>query len=896
MTASRSLIDDVLDRVGPTLAPALVAAVAAPWGLSRGASAHARWRRADGLDAGDAAAIAAVDAWIDAPYAYAYLLAGFAALWWSGAVYAQAAEHAPDHMPLWARFGVVWHFTPLLGLVLPYLAMRRAFRASVADSDALSGAKSPRFGLWWALWAPGWALTALLILLRDQPDAADPASRALHETLALLRDALLLGASAALVSVMTAMNRLQAAREVERAALRDLEAYGPPPKARAARCGSRASDPRGRATQARARRRSGFAARGPPRLWSAAADARSRGRIGATRELKERVSNGMAGIETKYYKASTVIKRIFWGWCAEHWRLITVNLVILTIFAAVNGAYAPLVKNIVDNLDGGLPALEFYLWLTFGVVMVKSIMLLISKMLNARIFLTISTNLRADIFNHILYADVAWHGLEPAAARATRVSADVGAVQAMLSRIINNGLRDGLTVVALVGSMIYIDWQLSLIVLVLFPTAFYPIYRITRTLRKLFHDNQRRTLQLQSNIFESVSNIRIVKAYHLEKPMSERVRDDLHGLLRNRIRAADHAALVDPIMEILGGLAVVGVVVFVSWRIGDGEKTIGDFAGFVTALLLASQPLRAMGNLVAGVQAGIAGGQRIFTVLDETPTIAETPNAPALLISAPEKGAKVAFENVTFTYPDGATAISDFSLVAEPGVRLAVVGPNGAGKSTLFNLVTRLYDASAGRVLVDGQDVRAVSLASLRRRIAWVAQEPMLLNDTVAANIAAGRSADERGAASRAEIEAAAEAAAAREFVEALPKGFDTVIGDRGESLSGGQRQRLSIARAFLRDAPILLLDEATSALDSESEAAVQALERLSGSRTTLSIAHRFSTLRNADLIATLVDGRLVEFGPHSELMALDGVYARLFRLQQRSEEDGPPPSARAES
>jgi subfamily B ATP-binding cassette protein MsbA len=305
-------------------------------------------------------------------------------------------------------------------------------------------------------------------------------------------------------------------------------------------------------------------------------------------------------------------------------------------------------------------------------------------------------------------------------------------------------------------------------------------------------------------------------------------------------------------MEVLGGIVIIGVLFFVCWRLESGQNTLGDFAGFITVLLLAGQPVRALGNLAGYVQRGLAATQRILT-----------------------------FDAATFSYEgDTRPALDHVSLTVPGGSRLALVGRSAAGKSTLFNLIPRLFDPTSGRVLIDGQDIAKVTLESLRANIALVTQDSILFNDTVGANIAIGTREGRADQVPQEAIERAARAAAAHDFIEALPKGYGTEIGVGGDRLSGGQRQRLSIARAFLRDAPILLLDEATSALDAEAEAQVRvALERLSRGRTTIVIAHRLSTIMDADQIAVLDRGQLVEVGRHYELLERDGVYASLFRL-----------------
>jgi subfamily B ATP-binding cassette protein MsbA len=379
---------------------------------------------------------------------------------------------------------------------------------------------------------------------------------------------------------------------------------------------------------------------------------------------------------------------------------------------------------------------------------------------------------------------------------------------------------------------------------------------------------------------EVLSGSRLIKTFRLEGYAVDRVGGSFEEVQRLRMKAVRSRARIDPMLEAFGGIAVAGVVAFAYWRIVGGRATVGDFMGFVAALLMAAQPIRALGNLAGRVQEGIAGAESVYALLDEAPAVVDRPGARALRL---DKGA-IRFEDVAFAYPPGESpgaagapaALSGITLEIEGGRTVAFVGRSGAGKTTLVNLVPRLFDVDRGRILIDGQDIREVTLASLRDAIAIVSQDVTLFDDTIGANIALGRLG-----ARPTEIEAAARAAAAHDFILAQPAGYDTVIGDRGSRLSGGQRQRIALARAILKDAPILLLDEATSALDSESERLVQeALARFARGRTTLVIAHRLSTVQGADLICVMEDGRIAETGGHRELIARGGVYARLSRTQ----------------
>ncbi len=368
-----------------------------------------------------------------------------------------------------------------------------------------------------------------------------------------------------------------------------------------------------------------------------------------------------------------------------------------------------------------------------------------------------------------------------------------------------------------------------------------------------------------------------------ESQRVSRLIDRVNGLMQKaaRIRSASH-----PIMETLGGVAITVVILYGGWQVIEGERTTGAFFSFVTALLLAYEPMKRLVQLNASLQEGLAAAVRVFQVLDLEPRIVDAPDAKPLAVAA----GQIRFEDVRFSYIPERPALAGLNLTVPAGRTVALVGASGAGKTTILNLIPRFYDVDAGRVSIDGVDVRHATLASLRGAIALVSQEVSLFDDTVAHNIAYGR----QGASPK-EIEAAARHAAAHEFIEALPQGYDTLVGEHGIKLSGGQRQRLAIARAMLKNAPILLLDEATSALDTENERLVQAaLRQLMAGRTTLVIAHRLATVIDAHVIHVIDAGRVVESGSHGELLARGGIYARLYHLQFAEEAAGEPVRASA--
>ena len=584
----------------------------------------------------------------------------------------------------------------------------------------------------------------------------------------------------------------------------------------------------------------------------------------------------------------TLMRRLIRESVRDYVRPLIIAIVFMAVVAGATALSAWLMEPVVNELF--IERNRDMLWWVGGAIALTFLIKGIANYAQATLMSDVGRRIVADfqnrLFGHLTAMDVGFFQRHQVGDLISRFTVDIQSMRNAVSNALTSLGKDLLSLIGLVAVMFIQDFELAIIAFVIFPVAIYPIVRLGRRLRKATVGAQAEMGQMNTLVGQTLQGIRMVKSYRMEVYERDRMSRIVDTIYRLSLKAASSRALSSPIMETLGGVAIALVVIYGGHRVIEGGTDAGSFFSFITALLMAYEPMKRLANLNASLQAGLAGAERMYAVLDARSAISDKPDAQDLLVT---KG-DVRLENVSFAY-QGATekaALAAVDVEAPGGKVIALVGPSGAGKSTVLNLIPRFYDPTQGRITIDGVDLCDVTQASLMDAIAFVGQEVVLFDDTIRTNIAFGKPD-----ATDAEIEAAATAAAAHDFITATEDGYDTVVGEQGLKLSGGQRQRIAIARAILKDAPILLLDEATSALDSESERHVQeALERLMKGRTSLVIAHRLSTVQHADIIFVMDAGRVVERGTHAELMATGGHYARYHAMQfagDSSESDNGP-------
>ena len=570
--------------------------------------------------------------------------------------------------------------------------------------------------------------------------------------------------------------------------------------------------------------------------------------------------------------AGAVIRRLLRDYVGGQWGLLILAIFCMLLTSAIGGLVPMMVSwevKLIFMRHQGELLLPLALAVA-GVVWLRAVTLFVGRTMVDSLGEKTVAAAQRDMFARLIRRDLADLNAVHSGQFVSNFLYDATLMRDGLTQSIAAVFLESVQLVVYLAYVLISDWQLGALALIILPGVAWAMERLGGSMRRAATRGMRETGDLSVVLSEAMDGRRIIKAYGLEAHSIARVDARLKSRLGTLLKAVRLRAAAAPVTDLFLG-AVVGLVLFVAgWQNLHGQITLNAFAGFLTALLLAQQPLRNLSQLWPTASTGIAAADRIFAAIDARPRIVNRPGAGPLAA----KGGTVSFRDVGFSYQGDAATLAGVTLDIPAGQKVALVGPSGAGKSTIFNLLLRFYDADRGTIAVDGQDIQSVTLESLRAAIGVVTQEAVLFDESVADNIALGKPGATLG-----EIKAAARGAAAHDFIEAMPQGYDTKVGEGGLKLSGGQRQRIAIARAMLRNAPILLLDEATSALDAESERQVQeALARLMRGRTTIVIAHRLSTVVDADRIYVLERGGVVQSGNHAELLAANGLYANLYR------------------
>ena len=557
-----------------------------------------------------------------------------------------------------------------------------------------------------------------------------------------------------------------------------------------------------------------------------------------------------------------------------HWKGFALTLAATALAAATEPLFPALMKPLLDK-GFGQNASAWITWMPIaivGIFLLRGVAGFFASYGMSWVSVRVITDLRQLMFERLMRLPSSYFDAHASSVPATRIANDVNGVAGAATSTLTVLIRDSLSVLGLVAWLLYLNWTLTLVSLAVIPLTGFIIRGFSARLRRLSLAAQDGIALMYLVLHESIRGQKVIKIFSGEEHATSRFVKVNNTLRGNGMRQAIAAAAIAPITQIFASVGLAIVVYVALQQSAGNETTVGDFVSFITAMLLLLAPLKHLADINAPLQRGLAAAESVFRMLDET---------PELDTGTRELGrarGEIEFADVSLRYATAERdALTGIDLNIRPGETVALVGPSGGGKSSLVNLVPRFYHPDKGQIRIDGHNAETLTLQSLRANIAHVGQDVFLFDDTVAANIAYGGKRD----ATRTEIEAAARAAHALEFIEQLPQGFDTTVGENGTRLSGGQRQRIAIARAILKNAPILLLDEATSALDSESERHVQAaLEELMRGRTTLVIAHRLSTVEHADRIVVLSQGRIAELGTHAQLLEKDGIYASLYHLQ----------------
>jgi len=572
-------------------------------------------------------------------------------------------------------------------------------------------------------------------------------------------------------------------------------------------------------------------------------------------------------------KGSFQIYKRLLHYVKPYWRRMVLAIVSAILLAGANTSIAWIVKKIMDDIfaEKNMHMLTLIPIAIVALYFLKGLFGYGQAYLMGYVGIRVVTDIRNEIYHHLQTLSLAFFTKNPTGVLMSRLSNDTTLLQSTVSNSITSLLRDALTIIGLTGYTFWVNWKLALISYLIILWAIIPIQIFGKKSRKFSTKGQRKMADISKFLYETISGIRIVKAFCMEDYENRRFSEENFRFFKIMIKRLRIRSLASPTMEMLGGFAIAGILYYGGYSVIKGYITPGDFFSFVAAFAMMYKPVRDLNRLNQMVQEGLAAAVRTFEVLDFKADVVDKPNA----IVQPRIKEQIEFRNVSFQY-DEELILKDINLKVKVGEIIAIVGTSGTGKTTLVNLIPRFYDVTSGAILIDSVDIREGTLKSLRDQIGIVTQEIILFNDTIKNNISYGSMSK-----SDQEIIAAAKAAYAHEFIIDTPNGYDTIIGERGVKLSGGQKQRIAIARALLKNAPILILDEATSSLDSKAEEEVQvALEKLMEGRTTFIIAHRLSTIKKAHRIIVLSDGRMVEEGTHSELLALQGEYHKLYKMQ----------------
>ena len=578
-------------------------------------------------------------------------------------------------------------------------------------------------------------------------------------------------------------------------------------------------------------------------------------------------------------KTFEVIQEIWKGFAKPFTGLFAFAIFLMVIVAVSGAVYPAIIQQVFNHLAGEETIFQ-YNFLTLVplsiicIALIKAVAMYLQIITVNRFAQSIATAMQTKMMSHLIIADLSVISQHSSGVFISRIMNDVNLIKEAVVRLSNNLIRDSLTILVMIGMLFWFDFWLSVLVLAIYPIAFQPILRIGRKQRGHAKRLQITMEEMTSVISEIIGGSRMIKAYELEDSQKFRATQSFDKLKSAYLSLLSGRARIDPVLEVLGGIAIAGVVGVASWRVSNGEMLVGDVLGFITALLMLVQPVRALGTLNAVTQEGVSAANRALELLATEPDIQSEKNA----IDLNAEKAEIEFSNISFSY-DTAPILQDVTFTIKAGETVALVGESGAGKTTIMNLIPRFFDSDKGIISINKLNIKQISIHSLRAHIALISQDSILFDDTVMANIGFGKP-DAR----ETDIIEAARKAAADGFITALPQGYHTNVGPQGNLLSGGQRQRIAIARAILKDAPILLMDEATSALDAQSEQLVQdALEQSKQGRTSLIIAHRLATIKSADRIYVMASGRIIETGTHESLLEQKGAYAKMISLQQFS-------------